>query len=108
MLSYPRVRRFARSLNITIVDKLSSSTLSGVLHIEQGAVRVEVNPNISDEDKAVTILNALNVLLPGHGDRAVSAEWGEGMLYCRFPDTPGCVLVSPRAHARRASKRNRT
>jgi hypothetical protein len=92
MLSYTRVKRFARALRITIVDKLSSSTLSGVLHIEQGAVRVEVNPNISDEDKAVTVLNALNVLLPGHGDRAVRAELGEGMLFCRFPDTPGCVL----------------
>ena len=97
MLSYPRVRRFARSLNITIVDKLSSSTLSGVLHIEQGNNRIEVNSNISDEDKAVTVLNALNVLLPGHGDRAVRAELGEGMLYCRFPDTPGCVLGVLRA-----------
>ena len=97
MLSYPRVRRFARSLNITIVDNLSSSTLSGVLHIEQGNNRIEVNSNISDEDKAVTVLNALNVLLPGHGDRAVRAELGEGMLFCRFPDTPGCVLGVLRA-----------
>jgi hypothetical protein len=97
MLSYTRVKRFARALHINVVDNLSSSTLSGVLHIEQGNNHIEVNSNISDEDKAVTVLNALNVLLPGHGDRAVRAELGEGMLFCRFPDTPGCVLGVLRA-----------